>query len=154
MLVHGPMAKDIDSLVYIYKLLFNNQKMLKSDPFCLPLPFNTEKMNITDKKLRFGYFWSHSDIGELGYLKRSVMEAVAILERKGYECINISEFVPDLYKIYTDLFLKLTCPDGGRSVLHTLYFCQFIFEIFNSSTKTLIITLFGKKSLEIRNRWI
>jgi len=116
MLVEGAMANNVETIAYVYKHLFAHPTILKEDQFVVPLPFNESEFNVEGKKFKFGYFWSHTDIGEIGYLKRSVMAAVEALKKEGHECVDISDKIPNFYDAYYKLFLKLTCIDGGRSI--------------------------------------
>ncbi|MES1902670.1 MAG: hypothetical protein MHPSP_001682 [Paramarteilia canceri] len=117
----GPITRDVDSLVYVLKLIFGNEEICSLDPYCFPIKFNQD-MYESINKLNIGFLYGKVCSKKIGYLTRSVDEAKKILIDKGHNLISLENDFPDLEEVYNSLMMKITCVDGGNSLTRALYY--------------------------------
>jgi Asp-tRNA(Asn)/Glu-tRNA(Gln) amidotransferase A subunit family amidase len=103
----SPISKDVDSLVYIAKVIFSteSQKQSLATP---PIPFNQSLFThcLTEKKMVIGFYIDDEIIKACPTACRAVFKAIDILHKAGH---TVLRFQPPCPKMALLLLAKLYC---------------------------------------------
>ncbi|XP_068949170.1 vitamin D3 hydroxylase-associated protein-like isoform X2 [Petaurus breviceps papuanus] len=112
----GPMARDVDSLVLVFKLLVS-EYMFQLDPMVPPMPFREEVYSST-KPLRIGYVETDGYTQPSPSMVRAIRDVSKKLQAAGHQIIPFSILRSDY--MMTKLFLEGLYADGGEMLLEEL----------------------------------
>ncbi|XP_035705299.1 fatty-acid amide hydrolase 1 isoform X2 [Folsomia candida] len=93
---NGFLARNTKMLCYAYKSLYESGILTDLDPNAVPIPWNENLFN-PGRKLRFGFFTSHSMFPLLGDTEEVLMKAINKLQADGHEVVQF--LMPDMEKI-------------------------------------------------------
>ncbi|XP_072505417.1 fatty-acid amide hydrolase 1-like isoform X2 [Notamacropus eugenii] len=112
----GPMTRDVDSLVLIFRLLLS-EYMFQLDPMVPPMPFREEVYSST-QPLRIGYVETDGYTQPSPSMVRAIREVSKKLQAAGHQIIPFSIFRPEcaMIKLYTGGLYA----DGGETLLEKL----------------------------------
>ncbi|XP_073517249.1 vitamin D3 hydroxylase-associated protein-like isoform X2 [Phyllobates terribilis] len=108
----GPMARDVDSLVFTMKALWCDE-LFQLDPYVPPIYFN-EKTFSSTTPLRIGYYTEDGYFQTNPGMRRVLLEAKQLLEEAGHQLIP---FQPPRVDDAFQMFLKALVSDGGRTLV-------------------------------------
>jgi Asp-tRNA(Asn)/Glu-tRNA(Gln) amidotransferase A subunit family amidase len=101
--VIGPIAKNMDDLVYTFKGLVDSASHI-SDPSVVPIPFQEAEYNcVKTEKLTVGYYVHDGFFRATPPVARAVTKSVQVLREAGHTCIGLFEFLINS-RNYTKLY--------------------------------------------------
>ncbi|KAG6854260.1 hypothetical protein C0991_008953 [Blastosporella zonata] len=118
--VIGPMARSIDDLQLVSRVIFGAQSNEQS---IAPIPYREVQL---PAKLRFGYYTSDEYAKAAPACQRAVLETVEALRKKGHDCIEFN--VPGDLRMCSlntvseafNIFVGLTAADGYKQLISHL----------------------------------
>ncbi|XP_051855776.1 vitamin D3 hydroxylase-associated protein-like [Antechinus flavipes] len=113
----GPMARDVDSLVLLLRLLLS-EYMFQLDPTVPPMPFKEEVYSST-QPLRIGYVETDGFSQPSPSMLRAVREVSKKLQAAGHQIIPFS--IPRVDYVMAKLLISGIYADGGETLLEKLY---------------------------------
>jgi Asp-tRNA(Asn)/Glu-tRNA(Gln) amidotransferase A subunit family amidase len=145
----GPMGISVDDLKLFIKVVIDSCPW-KLNPNLLPIPFREFKFS-SGKRLKVGYYISDGFLDPTPPCKRSVMEVVAALEKKGHEVVkfdppNTLEAVALCYKLFGQSnFAQIRHHLKGDVLDPCLWSPLFIYSMpsFLKNVFATVLTLFG-----------
>ncbi|XP_070184295.1 fatty-acid amide hydrolase 1-like, partial [Littorina saxatilis] len=111
--VPGPMARDVDSLVVLTRVL-SSPDMFELDASLPPLPFQQQLLNSTHR-LRIGYYTWDGNLPPVPVVSRAVREAKKVLEDLGHTLVEFSPI--DYSQKFAELFIgTMLGADQGQTL--------------------------------------
>ena len=114
--VYGFLARDVDTVVLITKLLFDQCHLYQYDPELVPIPWN-EQLFTTKRKLRIGFYDDDGFIPATPGMRRAVRMARESLEKAGHQLIPFNP--PDVTEAL-NIYFRILKADQGKFLREAL----------------------------------
>uniref|UniRef100_A0A7S1L8E5 Amidase domain-containing protein n=1 Tax=Neobodo designis TaxID=312471 RepID=A0A7S1L8E5_NEODS len=113
--VAGPMARSVDDLVTMSRVLFNGSQSVDGNTIGVGFRDAVYEAAKKQKKLTFGYYDDDGFVAASPACKRALRMAITALEKQGHTCVPITPGGLGLPCV--KLMYSLLSADGGRTLL-------------------------------------
>ena len=110
------MARDVDTIILVTKLLFDKFHLYQYDPELVPIPWN-EQLFTTKRKLRIGFYDDDGFLQATPGMSRAVRVARESLEKAGHQLIPFNP--PDVAEAL-NIYFRILLADQGKFLREAL----------------------------------